>query len=89
MRESHFNSLRFVRCGSADAAAVDFNSQGNGPGTNEISVDGLDIIAPGGVGLILHNNGGLSGPGSMRFVGLHVDGQGGGTATLVEVARQR
>ena len=85
MRESHFSNLRFVRCGSADAAAVDFNSQGNGPGTNEISVDGLDIIAPGGVGLILHSNGGLSGPGSMRFVGLHVDGHGGGTATLVEV----
>ena len=85
MRESHFSGLRFVRCGSGGVAAVDFDSQGNGPGTNEISVDGLDIIAPGGVGLILHSNGGLSGPGSMRFVGLHVDGQGGGTATLVEV----
>jgi hypothetical protein len=86
MRESHFNSLRFVRCGSAVAAGVYFNSQGNGPGTNEISVDGLDIIAPGGIGLFFHGDGGLSGPGSMRFAGLRVDGQGGGgTGTLVEV----
>ena len=86
MRESHFNSLRFVRCGSADAAVVDFDSQGNGDSTNEISIDGLDIIAPGGVGLILHSNGG--GPRSMRFVRLRVDGQGGGgTAALVDVGR--
>jgi pectate lyase-like protein len=86
MRESHFDSLRFVRCGSADAAVVDFDSQGNGPGTNEISVDGLDIIAPGGVGLILHSNG--TGLALMRFVRLLVDGQGGGgTAALVEVGR--
>jgi hypothetical protein len=86
MRESHFNSLRFVRCGSAEAAVVDFNSQGNGPGTNEISVDGLDITAPGSVGLILHSNG--TGLALMRFVGLRIDGQGGGgTAALVEVGR--
>jgi pectate lyase-like protein len=84
MRESHFNSLRFVRCGSAGTAVVDFDSQGNGPGTNEISVDGLDIIAPGGVGLVLHSNG--TGLALMRFVRLRVDGQdGGGTAALVEV----
>jgi Pectate lyase superfamily protein len=84
MRESHFNSLRFVRCGSAEAAVVDFDSQGNGPGTNEISVDGLDIIAPTSIGLILHSNG--TGLALMRFVRLHVDGQGGGgTAPLVVV----
>ena len=86
MRESHFNSLRFVRCGSADAAVVDFDAQGNGDSTNAISVDGLDIIAPGGVGLIVHSNGG--GPRGMNFARLRVDGQGGGgTGALVEVGR--
>jgi Pectate lyase superfamily protein len=84
MRESHFNNLRFVRCGSADAAVVDFDSRGNGPGSNEISVDGLDIMAPGSVGLILHSAG--TGLALMRFVRLRVDGQGGGgTAALVEL----
>jgi hypothetical protein len=84
MRESHFNSLRFVRCGSVGVPVVDFDSQGNGPGSNEISVDGLDIMAPGSVGLILHSNG--TGLALMRFVRLRVDGQGGGgTAALVVV----
>jgi hypothetical protein len=55
-----------------------------GPGTNEISIDGLVILAPGGVGLIIHSNG--HGQGGMKFVRLRVDGQGGGgTVALVEV----
>jgi hypothetical protein len=84
MRESHFNGRRFVRCGSAGVAAVDFDSQGGGRGTNEISIDGLDILAPGGVGLMIHSNG--HGQGGMKFVRLRVDGPGGGgTAALVEV----
>ena len=87
MRESHFNSLRFVRCGSAGAAAVvDFDSHGNGDTTNEISIDGLDIVAPGGVGLLLHSSSSKKAIGLMKFARLHVDGQGGGgAAALVHV----
>jgi len=87
MRESRFNSLRFVRCGSAGAAAVvDFDSQGNGDTTNEISIDGLDIVAPGGVGLLLHSSSSRTGVRQMKFARLHVDGQGGGGAAgLVHV----
>jgi Pectate lyase superfamily protein len=86
MRESHFNDLRFARCGSAGAAVVDFDSHGDGDTTNEISVDGLDIAAPGGVGLLLHSSTSKTGIRQMKFAGLHVDGQGGGgTAALVQV----
>jgi hypothetical protein len=86
MRESHFNSLRFVRCGSAGAAVVDFDSHGNGDTTNQISIDGLDIVAPGGVGLLLHSSSSKNGIGQMKFARLHVDGQGGGgAADLVQV----
>jgi hypothetical protein len=86
MRESRFNSLRFVRCGGAGAAVVDFDSHGNGDTTNEISVDGLDIVAPGGVGLLLHSSSTRTGVRQMKFAGLHVDGRGGGgAAALVQV----
>jgi hypothetical protein len=86
MRESHFNSLRFVRCGIAGAAVVDFDSHGNGDTTNEISIDGLDIVAPGGVGLLLHSSSTTTGVRQMKFARLHVDGQGGGgAAALVQV----
>jgi hypothetical protein len=86
MRESRFNSLRFVRCGSASAAVVDFDSQGSGDTTNEISIDGLDIVAPGGVGLLLHSSSSTTGVRQMKFARLHVDGLGGGgAAALLQV----
>jgi hypothetical protein len=83
MRESRFNSLRFVRCGSASAAVVDFDSQGSGDTTNEISIDGLNIVAPGGVGLLLHSSSSRTGVRQMKFAKLHVDGQGGGRAAAL------
>lgn len=85
MRESRFNSLQFIRCGSASAAVVDFDSQGSGDTTYEISIDGRNIVAPGGVGLLLHSSSSRTGVRQMKFARLHVDGQGGGAAALVQV----
>lgn len=40
-----------ARPGQLSWACATHGSLGNGPGTNESSVDGLDCIAPGSVGL--------------------------------------
>src|SRR5205807_2431579 len=59
MRESHFSDLRFDNCGSAGVPVVDFNSQGSGDATNEVSISGLEITAPQGSGILIHNNSNL------------------------------
>ena len=53
MRESHFAGLRFARCGSAGVSVIEFNSQGTGDATNEVSIDALDIVAPSGPGIVM------------------------------------
>jgi hypothetical protein len=83
MRESRFEGLRFVGCGSAGAPVVDFNSQGNGAGTNEVTVDALEILAPYGTGIVIHSNGNPEG--GIRFAGLRIEGSENTTADLVQL----
>jgi hypothetical protein len=84
MRESHFYDLRFARCGSADVPVVEFNSEGSGDATNEVSIDGLDIDAPVGTGILIHNNG--TPLRTIKFAGLRVAGAANAAgADLVQI----
>jgi hypothetical protein len=78
MRESHFRDLRFVDCGGAGIAVVEFDSQGGGDATNELSIDGLTILEPRGSGLVIRSNG--TPVRNIRFSGLRVEGGEAGNA---------
>jgi hypothetical protein len=86
MRESHFKRLRFARCGSPGAPVVDFNSGGSFVGSNELSIDALDILAPYGTGMAIHNSSVLRSA-NIKFSGLRIVGleNGGAPADLLQV----
>lgn len=55
IRESRFQNLRFFNCGLAGVPVVEFTSQGNGVGSNEIDMQAVGVYAPYGPGFVIRN----------------------------------
>ncbi len=75
-RESRFAGLLFWACGTSAVPAVEINSVGSAgeDATNELSFYGLDIFAPVGRGLVIHNSNTSVGVRLIRFFGLRAEG---------------
>lgn len=83
IREAHWSDIRVFNSGTSTAPAVEFATQGTGSedGTNEVTVDSLDIYGTNGTSLVLRNNSATGTLRDVKFYGLRVEGTGSGTST--------
>ena len=85
--ESHFYHMRFRDDGDTGAAVFDINSTGINQAANEVTVDTLDIYAPYGTGLWVHNNSSINSA-SLKFFNVRVEGiEGNPTAIAADLVK--
>lgn len=56
IRESYFGELRCYQCGDTGKAVIEFYASGNGTGGTPVDIDNLNIYAPYGDGVYMHND---------------------------------